>query len=96
MEDISTGETEGLGQEQGVSAIENLPSGNAEEPIAGTSRSNSECNSRVDRPVKYRSVSKEVGTGPEGEILMRSVLEAIGESDGSEGEAGHHPEERIR
>ncbi|KMQ85138.1 dynein heavy chain axonemal [Lasius niger] len=91
-----TGEIEGLGQEPGVSATEDPPNGNVEEPIAGTSRGNSENSSRVNRPLRYRSVSKEVGTGPEGEILMRRVLEAIGESDGSEGKAGHHPEERIR
>ncbi|CAL1671606.1 unnamed protein product, partial [Lasius platythorax] len=61
--------------------------GRTEEPVASTSRSSSRCTVRTDRPVRYRSVSKEVGTGPEGEILLRNVLEAIGESDVSEGEA---------
>ncbi|KMQ82695.1 hypothetical protein RF55_22116 [Lasius niger] len=96
VEDTSTGVIANLGQELGVSATEVPPTDNVEEPIAGTSRSSSVCTSRINRPVRYRSVVKEVGTGPEGEILMRNVLETIGESDAFEGEADHHSEEKRR
>ncbi|KMQ86576.1 addiction module antidote protein [Lasius niger] len=73
--------------EIGVSLTRDLLTDNTVEPVAGTSRSSSRCTSRSSRPVRYRSVAKEVGTGPKGEILMRNVLVAIGESEASEGEA---------
>ncbi|KMQ84898.1 glycosyl hydrolase [Lasius niger] len=35
------------------------------------------------KPKRYRSVSREIGKGPEGEVLFRSVLEALGDSEDS-------------
>lgn len=82
--------------EIGVSLTENLLTDNAGEPVAGTSRCSSSRTSGSTRPVRYRSVAREVGTGPEGEILMRNVLEAIGESEASEGEADQRIGQKYR
>ncbi|KMQ89333.1 hemagluttinin repeat protein [Lasius niger] len=42
---------------------------------------------KEEKPKRYRSVSKEIGKGPEGEILFRNVLEALGDSEESGDEA---------
>lgn len=61
-------------------------------PVAGPSGTSGGDWGKVAKPRRYRSVSKEVGTGPEGEILLKNVLEAIGESDDSGEEEIHDPE----
>ncbi|KMQ91540.1 aspartate aminotransferase, partial [Lasius niger] len=35
------------------------------------------------KPKRYRSVSREIGKGPEDEVLFRSVLEVVGDSEDS-------------
>lgn len=53
------------------------PEGSAEEPVPGTSETYLSGLGKVEKPRRYRAVSKEAGTSPGGEVIYKNFLEAV-------------------